>query len=311
MLAIAPRETAARSYAADALRAGQRVRDGIASPEFASPVHRRFYESRAPELLGSGWMGVGKSRLLCEKAWHLALEYPGSELALFRKVHKSLAATTERTFWQEVVDPRYVVARNQTDSWVEVSAGGQPSRIWFLGLDQDPKTGYASKVGSLNLDWAGVDEAIELSEADWMMIGGRLRRTAMPFRQVAAVTNPAGPKHWVKARFTPSTAEHEMVFLRENRFLTADYIRRLETMGEGMRAQRLAKGLWVVAEGAAWYLPDARVRPPDPGGLAPCHERASTGASSTRSRSRSSANRARAAAPCSRRSTSAGSCSTT
>lgn len=252
------------AIAADRLRAGQRVRDGIAAPSFASPEHREFYESQAPELLGSGWMGVGKSRLLCEKAWHLALEYPGSELALFRKVHKSLASTTERTFWQEVADPRYVVARNQTDNWVDLSAGGRPSRIWFLGLDQDPKTGQPTKVGSLNLDWAGVDEAIQLDESDWILLGGRLRRTSMPYRQLAAITNPASPKHWLKVHFTPSTEARQFIVLRENRFLTEDYIERLGTMGEGYHARRLAKGEWVAAEGTIWLLPDEQIAKVEP-----------------------------------------------
>jgi hypothetical protein len=33
-------------------------------PQFASPEHERFYDSRAPELVASAWMGAGKSRVL-------------------------------------------------------------------------------------------------------------------------------------------------------------------------------------------------------------------------------------------------------
>ncbi|HEV8489037.1 MAG TPA: phage terminase large subunit [Candidatus Limnocylindrales bacterium] len=249
---------------ADRLLAGQRARAGLSRPEFASPEHERFFESTAPEILVSGWMGAGKSRVLCEKAWSLALAYPGAELGIFRKVRASLAATTERTFWEDVADRRYVVGRNKTEHWVDLAVPGtKPSRIWFLGLDSDPETGVASKAGSLNLDWAGVDEAIELEEADWTMLLGRLRRTRIPYRQLAAVTNPGAPTHWLKGRFTPPSADRAFVTIAENRFLTDDYRAKIASLPEGVHADRLGKGLWVAAEGTIWLLPDDQIREPD------------------------------------------------
>lgn len=249
------------AIAAQRLRAGHRV----ASPrDFASGQHEAFYDSRAPEIAASSAMGMGKSRVLCQKAWDLALRYPGAQLGLFRKVQNSLAATTEITFWADVADPRFVITRNRTEHWVDVgSPGSRPSRIWFLGLDPNPDTHVPSKVGSLNLDWAGVDEAIELTEPDWIMLGGRLRRTSIPFRQLAAVTNPASPKHWLKRHFTPATAEREWYAFTDNRFLPEDFRARLAAMGDGVEAQRLARGLWVAAEGQIWFLPDDQIREPE------------------------------------------------
>jgi hypothetical protein len=116
MLATVPRATSPLTIAADRLRAGQRARAGLRPPTFASPEQEAFFESEAPELLYSGWMGAGKSRILCEKAWSLALHHPGAELGIFRKVRASMPATTERTFWEEVADLRYVVARNRSES---------------------------------------------------------------------------------------------------------------------------------------------------------------------------------------------------
>lgn len=248
------------AIAAARLRAGHRV---TVAREFASPDHEAFYDSQAPEIAASSAMGMGKSRVLCQKAWDLAMKYPGAQLGLFRKVQNSLAATTEVTFWSEVADPRFVVARNRTEHWVDVGPPtARPSRIWFLGLDPNPETHVPSKVGSLNLDWAGVDEAIELTEPDWIMLGGRLRRTAMPFRQLAAVTNPASPKHWLKRHFTPPDETREWYAFTANRFLPDDYRARLASMGDGVEAQRLAQGLWVAAEGQIWFLPDAQITEP-------------------------------------------------
>lgn len=249
---------------ADRLLAGQRARDGIREPEFASAEQEAFFRSRAPEIVYSGWMGAGKSRILCEKAWSLALGHPGAELGIFRKVKASMAATTIRTFWEEVSDARYVVATNKSESWVDIAQpGARPSRIWFLGLDPDPVTGTPTKVGSLNLDWAGVDEAIELTEADWIMILGRLRRDVIGFRQLAAATNPASPRHWLKVRFTPPTEAREFLVASGNRFLPEDYQARLASLGTGVHAQRLGQGLWVAAEGTIWILPEAQVAEPE------------------------------------------------
>ena len=231
---------------------------------FASPEHERFYRSTAPELVASGWMGAGKSRVLAQKAVDLGLQYPGAELGLFRKVGSSLPATTERTLFQDVLTAGLIRGRHRGEHWVEIGERGQPpSRIWLLGLDPDPLTGVPSKVGSLNLDWAGVDEAVELTEGDWIMLGGRLRRTTIPFRQLAAATNPAGPSHWLKRRFSPPTDDQEWITISENQFLPADFRARLAALGEGVHAQRLAHGLWVGAEGQIWLLPDDQVREPD------------------------------------------------
>jgi PBSX family phage terminase large subunit len=267
MLAYAPQTLGPDPLerAAELLEAGVRRRQGLARPEFASPEHEAFYDSQAAELLLSGWMGAGKSRILCEKAWSLALEHPGATFGLFRKVAASLPATTARTFWKDVADPAYVTGSNKSESWVEVSAGdARPSRIYFLGLDPDPITGVPSKVGSLDLAWAGVDEAIELSSADWTMLQGRLRDPAMPWHQLAGATNPGSPKHWLKQRFTPADDRHEFLVATQNRFLPPDYLERLRGLPDDVHGKRLGKGLWVAAEGAIYALPDEQIRAADP-----------------------------------------------
>lgn len=224
-----------------------------APAQFASPDHQGFFQSRIPEIVLSGWMGAGKSRVLCEKAWWLARTYPGATFGLFRKIAASLPATTERTFWRDVVDPSLIAKRNRSESWVELTNG---SRIYFLGLDPDPITGVPSKVGSLDLAWAGVDEAVELNEADWIMLLGRLRDPRMPWHQLAAATNPGPPKHWLRLRMM---AHGEMIPVKSNKFLTKDYLALLASLPDTPQGRRLGKGEWAGAEGLIWTLPDSQV----------------------------------------------------
>jgi phage terminase large subunit len=227
--------------------------------DYASDVHKSFFDSHEPEVLLSGWMGAGKSRVLCEKAWWVARNYPGVTVALFRKIKSSIEPTTERTFLRDVVDLRQIAQRNKSENWYELTNG---SRIYFLGLDPDPLTGVPSKVGSLDLGWAGVDEAVEITEGDWIMLLGRLRDPRMGWHQLAAATNPGPPTHWLRQRMT--SAGRSMFVATSNKFLAPDYLEMLAGLPDTAQGQRLGRGLWVAAEGAIYYLPDGQIRFPDP-----------------------------------------------
>lgn len=243
----------------------QQIATELAVPlDYASEDHIAFFESRHLELVASGWMGAGKSRILCQKAWNVARRYPGVTVGLFRKAQNSIAATTERTFERDVVDRDYLLpghfGRNKSEHWWGLANG---SRIYFLGLDPDPVTGVPSKVGSLDLGWAGVDEAVELTEDDWIMLLGRLRDPRMPWHQLAAATNPAQPKHWLRLRMLADSSKRLMITIRGNRFLTPEYMDMLHDLPDTATGRRLGRGEWSAAEGVIWTMPADNVRHED------------------------------------------------
>lgn len=214
-------------------------------------------------------MGAGKSRIGCEKILWLALENPGAQFGIVRKTHTSLAATTARTFWRDVVKPGYITRVNKSEGWVEVTRGSsrEASRIWFMGLDPDPATGVPSKVGSFDGAAIFADEAVELTEADWIMLLGRLRDPRMPWHQLMAATNPGAPNHWLKRRFTPPVPgqrEYYHATAQDNRFLPADYKASIAGLPDNVFGQRLGQGLWVMAEGAIYAFPPDQIASPDP-----------------------------------------------
>jgi PBSX family phage terminase large subunit len=225
--------------------------------DFASAEHLAFYDSHHSEIVASGWMGAGKSRVLTEKAWNVARTYPGVTVALFRKAQNSIAHTTERTFERDVLDRRYLAKRNKTEHYWELTNG---ARIYFLGLDPDPITGVPSKVGSMDLGWAGVDEAVELTEEDWIMLLGRLRDPRMPWHQLAAATNPGPPKHWLRMRMLANPEQRLMLTIRANKFLTPEYVAMLANLPDTAAGRRLGRGEWAAAEGVIWTLPGDQVR---------------------------------------------------
>lgn len=230
-------------------------------PEFVNPQQRAFFDSHAAEVLYSGAFRAGKSRIGCEKAYALAASHPGIPIGIFRKTAASLAASTERTLLHDVIPRREIVRSNRTERWYELANG---SRIWLFGLDPDPITGLPSKVGSVELGWAFVDEAAECSEADWVMVKGRLSWPGIAWHQLAAATNPASPTHWLKQRFSPPTDEREFLHASsfDNPALPPDYLAEAAAMPDGYYKQRYILGEWVGAEGVIWHLPGAQVAMP-------------------------------------------------
>ena len=222
---------------------------------FANRQQARFFDSTTPEILYSGAFGAGKSRILCRKAHHLAMTYPAVPIAIVRKVAASLAATTKLTYVNDVLRPSGVATKqNKTEGWIEYLNG---SRIWFFGLDPDPDTGVPSKVGSFDAAFIFVDEAVELNEADWIMLLGRLRSTNAPYRQIGAATNPADPNHWLKQRFSGDHPKRLYLHARtsDNLLLPQDYVERVEEF-TGLFRSRYAEGAWVAVEGALWSPDD-------------------------------------------------------
>lgn len=231
-------------------------------PRFVNEQQRAFFESDAPEVLYSGAFRAGKSRIGCEKAYYLAKSYPGIPIGIFRKTAASLYASTERTLLVDVIPPGAIARSNAAQHWYELA---NRSRIWLFGLDPDPITGVPSKVGSVELGWAFVDEAAECSLGDWVMVKGRLSWPGVPYHQITAATNPAGPGHWLKARFTPPTRSR--VYLHASTFdnpaLAADYLAEAADSPNDYYHRRYHLGEWVAAEGAIWDLPDDQIRTPD------------------------------------------------
>ena len=116
----------------------------------------------------------------------------------------TLYASTERTLLVDVL-PRAEIARsNASQHWYELANG---SRIWLFGLDPDPITRIPSKVGSVELGWAFVDEAAECSLADWVMVKGRLSWPGIGYHQITAATNPRGPRPLAEASVRAALAE--------------------------------------------------------------------------------------------------------
>jgi phage terminase large subunit len=173
----------------------------------SSPVLVRTYEPhgaalevfnrRDDEVLLSGPAGTGKSRACLEKIHAMCLLTPNLRALAVRKTGKSLASTGLVTF-REHVAPESIAAGHvkwfggsQQEPAAYRYANG--SRLVVGGMD-DP-----TKIMSSEYDVAYVQEATELTAADWEAITTRLRNGRISFQQLIADCNPSVPTHWLKA----------------------------------------------------------------------------------------------------------------
>ena len=91
------------------------------------------------------------------------------------------------------------------------------------------------------------------------MLLGRLRDPRMDWHQLAAATNPAHPKHWLRTRML-ADERRRMITIRSNRFLSPEYVAMLAELPDTAAGRRLGRGEWAGAEGVIWNLPEAQVR---------------------------------------------------
>lgn len=217
---------------------------------------REVFACRAGEVLLVGPAGTGKTRANLEKLHLVLSKYPGARALMVRKTHASLKDTALQTYQQKMLHPLDGVTF-YGGSAVEPAQFRYPngSRLMIGGLDKP------TKVMSGEYDVIYVNEATELTEADWEALTTRLRNGRLPYQQMLGDCNPDAPTHWLKLR-----ADAGKVVMLESRHednpelfdadgnLTErgrDYLGKLDAL-TGVRFLRLRLGIWAAAEGMVY-----------------------------------------------------------
>jgi PBSX family phage terminase large subunit len=219
---------------------------------------KELMSCREGEVLVSGPAGTGKSRACLEKLHRVALLTPGVRCLIVRKTAVSLTSTALVTFREhvareslEVGDLTWYGGSTQEAAQYRYTNG---SVIVVGGMDK------AQKVMSSEYDLIYVQEATELSENDWEALTTRLRNGRISFQQLLADCNPDRPTHWLKQRCDKGMTKMLYASHKDNPTLFdgdaptpagASYLDKLNRL-TGVRYQRLARGLWVAADGLVY-----------------------------------------------------------
>lgn len=254
-----------------------------------SPTQEKFLKDTSDQILLSGSFGAGKSRIGCEKGYLLNLKYPGNRGLIVRRVFGDVRDTTiEQTLLEEVIPESHIADHNKSQHVIKHFTGHQDenggpvlSEIHYHGLDSGRSArgdgvSLPRKIGSGQYAWIFVDEGIEISQAAWVQLNGRLRYRGkeqagnyytVPFRQIFTATNPASKSHWMyqwffvdgKGNAYTMTAEE---LAKHVDSVPDDYVQRMEENFTGVFYKRYVKGQWVAAEGVVYeeYDPELHLR---------------------------------------------------
>lgn len=219
-----------------------------------------LFAYRGDEVILSGPAGTGKSLACLERLNALALMNPGMRGLIIRKTQVSMTNTALVTFTSKVI-PEAVKAGivHWYGGSAQEAAGYRYSNGSVINVGGMDKP---TKVMSSDYDAIYVQEAIELTEADWDALTTRLRNGMITFQQLFGDTNPDTEIHWLNQRCNAGKtlkleSRHEdnpMLWDAAAKDWTVRgkaYIGKLDNL-VGVRFLRLRKGLWVAAEGMVY-----------------------------------------------------------
>ncbi len=158
----------------------------------------------------------------------LAMKYPGCRGLVGAKEYELVRKTTLVSYLEHLENMGFVYGAdytyNKVDKIIRFSNG---SEILFSALD-DPE-----KFKSLNLHWAEIEEASQVSDSTFKQLIGRLRNTYIgkdweDFRyRLFGHTNPQPDKGWIWRRFVEEPKENYRLIIApttNNIFLPAHYV---------------------------------------------------------------------------------------
>lgn len=180
-------------------------------------------EHRYLVLKGGG--GSGKSIFAGRKVIERCVAEAGHRFLVARKVAKTLRESCFEQLVRQAREfyPQDIAKVNQSDMGITFANG---SEILFSGMD-DPE-----KIKSIyGLTGIWIEEASELTEADFGQLDIRLRGETQYYKQIILSFNPISALHWLKKRFFDVPDEraltHESTY-KDNRFLDDEAKKTLE-----------------------------------------------------------------------------------
>jgi PBSX family phage terminase large subunit len=240
----------------------------VLQTDFDNPVYtpyggaREFMYATVQECIIGGPAETGKTLAACWKSHILASKYPGCQGAIVRKTQASVYGSVLQTF-ERVIKGAPVKPYGGTRPEQYIYANG--SIIWVGGMDNP------DKLLSSERDFVQVNQTEELKLDDWEKIMTRVTGRAGNVRhpQVFGDCNPAGSKHWIRARgksgslhlIVSTHKDNPTLFDPETGAITLQGERTMEILNNltGVRRKRLLEGIWATAEGAVYDMFDGAV----------------------------------------------------
>lgn len=197
-------------------------------------VNGSFYdclENRSRYLVLMGGAGSGKSHFAAQKLLYRVTNERWQRLLIIRKVAKTIRNSQYLMLKDIASELGMDDEVTFIDERMEVRCEHYRSSIISMGVDDPEKLKSLTKPTSI---W--IEEATELTEADFRQLDLRLRGVTNTYMQIILTFNPINKKHWLYKRFftqpDPNATIIETTY-NTNKFIDAHY----KDVLEGMRHQ--------------------------------------------------------------------------
>lgn len=203
-----------------------------------------FDEHKHLVLMGGG--GSGKSIFAGRKIIERAATEKGHRFLVVRKVGRTLRDSCFAQLKSQALDCYKSqvkrIPEGRSEMYIKFKNG---SEILFTGLDD------AEKLKSIyNITGIWVEEATEITEADFNQLDIRLRGESPYYKQIILTFNPISVTHWLKKRFFDRKNDVRVRCMKttykDNRFLPEEDRQTLELfkMTDPYYYQVYALGMW-------------------------------------------------------------------
>ena len=220
---------------------------------------RGFASGTLPrDLLICGPAGTGKTWSILSVLHQIAADYAKLRILFVRQTRVSLTDSALVTYEQEILpaDGMEEIARGARRTHRSSYNYPNGSEIVLGGMDSP------TRITSTSWDIIFVNEAIELEEEAWEIIGSRLNRPGRDpqWGFLIGDTNPGDPSHWLKKRCLDgrtalwNTSHEANPALHDGTNWTEageGYLARLSKL-QGTRRKRYLEGIWSAGEGQ-WF----------------------------------------------------------
>ncbi len=190
-----------------------------------NPAFLPFFESEHRYAALKGGAGSGKSHAAVQKILKRCLGEKHRVL-IIRKIKNTLRESVFnllKTQLSEYGITKEFAKPNNTELSIKFY---NDSEIITTGLDDVEKL---KSISNITMIW--IEEATELTKADFSQIDLRLRGQTDYYKQIILTFNPISEDHWIKAEFFDDVSEltftHHSTY-KDNFFLDAQYVKILE-----------------------------------------------------------------------------------
>ena len=224
-----------------------------------------LFDSVTTEIWYGGWAWWGKSYVWVSWIWMMCNKYPWVRYAFWRKELKRLKQTTLSSYfkflWDYNIPEEQCWNFNSQDSIIKFKNW---SEILLLDLSYMPSDPLYTRLGSLELTWAFVDESAEIDEKAIIILSTRIwRHNNEKYKIIPKLLEWFNPDKWaVFRKFFKPYSEWTLPFYRQfipalatdNEFIPKSYIEQLEKADE-ITKQRLLYGNFLYDD-TPWRLFD-------------------------------------------------------